>query len=255
MQFNYGFSSEKLTGITPVSFGYEDCERNHGYGPAVRTHWLIHFVVSGSGIFIKDGKKHALSAGEMFVIPPYVETYYEADGEKPWSYIWIGFTASGELPVPLGDVIKKPEATEIFEDMKKNIKTEPQKKFYLCARIWDLFALLMKAQKIEEDYVDTALGIIRAEYMFEIGAEELARRLSLNRSYFSSIFKKKVGVPPGKYLYSYRMSLAASLLSRGGSSVTVTARSVGYTDIYNFSKMFKRFYGVSPTEYARSHAT
>ena len=47
------------------------------------------------------------------------------------------------------------------------------------------------------------------------------------------------------------MSLAAKLMTENQKSVSVAAYSVGYPDIFSFSKMFKRCYGVSPQEYVR----
>ena len=49
-------SDEGYLGLNPIQFGYENCEKSKFFGPAVRTHWLIHFVVSGFGIF-KIGDK------------------------------------------------------------------------------------------------------------------------------------------------------------------------------------------------------
>ncbi len=250
MFHNITFSDEDLNGINPVNFGYEDCEKSHGFGPAIRTTWLIHFVVSGTGIFRIKGKEYKLSAGEMFVIPPYEETYYEADFKNPWEYIWIAFTADGGLPVKLDDTVYCPEALKIFSDMKRSETINKSKSIFLCAKLWELFSLLTETEEAEPDYVTSALNFIRSEYMNGITVGEIAERLNLDRSYFSTLFKKKVGISPEKYLLNYRMSLAASLLKMRRMSVSVVSYSVGYTNIYNFSKMFKKRFGVSPKEYA-----
>ena len=239
--------------INPVQFGYEKCKSAHFYGPAVRTHWLIHFVVSGSGIFKIGEKVYNVSKGEMFVIPPYVETYYAADNKKPWEYIWIGFTSKGELPVKLEDTIYCPEAELIFQKMKNCIECENGRTAFLCARIWDLFSVIMENRKIEIDYVQKALSCIHSEYMTGVTVQDISDRLNINRSYFSMIFKKKTGVSPVKYLVDYRMKIAASLMVKRGMNVTVAANSVGYTDIFNFSKMFKRYYGLSPKKYIEKY--
>jgi AraC-like DNA-binding protein len=86
--------------------------------------------------------------------------------------------------------------------------------------------------------------------MTDISVEEIANRLNLDRTYFSVIFKKKVGISPKQYLLKYRMNIATTLLA-DNLSVSVVARSVGYSDLYIFSKMFKRHFGVSPTEYLK----
>ena len=88
---------QHLHGLNPMQFGHENCTPLHDFGPAVRTHWLLHYVVSGFGKFTREGVTYAVGPGEIFVIPPYIETYYQADEKQPWKYIWIGFTTE-EIP-------------------------------------------------------------------------------------------------------------------------------------------------------------
>ena len=235
--------------INPMQFGYENCKSSHYYGPAVRTHWLIHYVVSGCGVFEIGDKKYNVGKGEIFVIPPFVEAYYEASRENPWEYIWIGFTAKGELPIALDDVIYCPEAELIFQKMKACAENENGRTAFLCGRIWDLFSVLLENKKNEIGYVEKALACIHSEYSNQITVQDIADKLGLNRSYFSMLFKNETGVSPVKYLVDYRMKIAASLMVKQGMNVTVAANSVGYTDIFNFSKMFKRYYGISPKKY------
>ena len=50
-------------GFNPVQFGYEDCRPGHAVGPGIRTHWLLHYVVWGKGIFCRDGVTHEVRPG------------------------------------------------------------------------------------------------------------------------------------------------------------------------------------------------
>ena len=50
------------------------------------------------------------------------------------------------------------------------------------------------------------------------------------------------------------MERAAMLLARYGYNVTVTAASVGYPDLFAFSRAFRRYFGISPSEYSRRSA-
>lgn len=242
---------EGYTGLNPIQFGYEKCECSHFFGPAIRTHWLIHFVDSGFGIFKTRGKEYRIGPGEMFVIPPYVETYYEADSKNPWSYIWIGFTAESKLPLSLTDVIRCPRAASVFSLMKNSISLKNGRSAFLLSRLWDLFALLLDNEKHNTDYIDIALDIIHSEYLYDITIKRIATRIGIDHSYFSSLFKKKIGVSPKEYLITYRMNIAASLMIDHGKSVSIAAYSVGYTDVCNFSKIFKSYYGVSPRNYVQ----
>ena len=254
MQHNVIITDEGYQGLNPMQFGFHDCEKSHYFGPAVRTYWLIHFVVSGFGFFEIKGKKHKVSTGEMFVIPPWIETFYQADEKNPWEYIWIGFTSTGSLPHTLNDVIHLPEAFSIFNLMKKSESMSGGRSTYLASKIWELFSLIKEKSTFETDYVQTALEIIHSEYMNPLTINTISERLNLDRTYFSVLFKKKTGAAPKKYLLRFRMDMAKKLLLREGVSVSVAAYSVGYTDVFNFSKMFKKTYGLSPGSYVQSIA-
>lgn len=241
-------------GLNPVDFGFETCKSEHSFGPAVRTYWLLHFVVRGHGIFERDGMTHHLQAGDLFVIPPFRKTFYKADTHDPWEYIWVSFTSCEDLPELLGQsVIHLPAAGRIFHEMKRCQQLENGKTAFICGKLWELFSLFWEQETPATDYVENALHLIHTEYMYDLSVETIAHRLGLDRSYFYSLFKTKTGVSPQQYLIRYRMEQAAVLMTAGGRSPTLAANSVGYKDIYTFSKMFKRVYGVSPREYIQTN--
>lgn len=241
--------NKEYVGVNPVQFGYESCEKSHGFGPATRTHWLFHFVVSGKGIFQIYGKQYTLTGGMMFVIPPFVETYYEADADDPWEYIWVGFT--GSPPLRLGEYYDIPRALRIFQRMKACHELHNGKTEFILAQLWELFSFLMEENQTKEDPINTALNLIHSQYMTPLTVQQMADRVHLERTYFSKIFSEKMGISPQRYLIEYRMKQAKTFLLLG-YGVTTTAISVGYTDIYNFSKIFKQRFGEAPSHYQRN---
>ena len=122
---------------------------------------------------------------------------------------------------------------------------------YLSGIILQISSLLMRdnvsTTSTAETYVRAAISIIEAEYSTGITVASLAERLHLNRSYFSEIFRQITGMPPHKYLTAYRMRCAEELLSVTGASVTATALSVGYPDVFAFSRAYKHHFGHPPT--------
>ena len=239
-----------FTALSPMQFGYENCAPSHFFGPAVRDYWLLHYVVSGKGVFEREGKRHTVGSGELFVIPPYLETYYEADAKEPWQYIWVGFRAA-ELPVPLPPVLHLAGAGAVFEEMKRCKKLENGRSAFLAARLWELFALVQEQGKASEDYVEKAIHCIRSEYMTNLTVHHLAERLNLDRCYFSTLFKEQTGVSPLQYLTRIRMEKAAELMVTYGECPSTAGASVGYPDLCHFSKAFKKYYGISPKEYKK----
>ena len=71
--------------------GYEECEPGHSFGPAVKNHYVLHYVLSGKGEFSVNNQHYTISKGEAFLIEPNVRAYYKADEETPWTYLWVGF--------------------------------------------------------------------------------------------------------------------------------------------------------------------
>lgn len=90
--------------------------------------------------------------------------------------------------------------------------------------------------------------------MMDISIAGLAGQLGLNRSYFSTLFRQRTGLSPQQYLLKCRMEHARELLCGYGFTPGEAALAVGYPDIFAFSRMFKRYYGFSPSEAIRQAA-
>lgn len=242
--------NKQYDGINPIQFGMEDCAPDYGYGPAVRTFWILHFVRSGHGIFRRGGREYKLGAGDIFVIPPLEETYYVADHDDPWHYEWVGFSTTKEVPYLLNrPVIHCPAAGHLYEKMSRCMNYENGRSAYLCGCIWELLALFMEEEGPRDDYIRQIISCMQSEYSYGITVQEIARRLNLDRSYLSTLFRSKVGISPQQYLRDLRMKKAAELMTLQGLKPSAAATSTGYSDLYNFSKMFKQYYGVSPRAY------
>ena len=241
---------EHYQGLNPVQLGQERCDPCHSYGPAVRTHWLLHYVVSGCGRFTKNGMTHLVTPGETFVIAPYEETYYEADEHTPWHYIWLGFT--GEPPCKLDmAVLQKPELGDIFADALQCKGMNRGKSAFLAGKLWQIFSCLLEDNRLEYDYINQAIHCMKLEYADGITVAEIAQRLNLSRSYFSTLFRERTGSTPQDYLTALRMEKAIELMTKYAMTPSVAAISTGYSDIYNFSRMFKRYTGMSPRAYTQ----
>lgn len=85
-------------------------------------------------------------------------------------------------------------------------------------------------------------------------AEEIGK-IGFNADYFRKCFREDFQKSPLEYLISLRMHLAKKLLRQiPFQGVESIARQCGFKDIYYFSKAFKKYVGVSPSEYRKNHA-
>lgn len=249
-----------LTDVNPRICGWEDCDPGHSYGPAVRDYLLLHYVRAGQGVFHVDGQSHPVGKGQMFVIQPHQVTRYQADSREPWRYSWIGFTTGLTLPDCLSQpVVEAAHCDHIFRSLLHDQGREGGGELYVCAKIYELLALLTVGEEREKSqanpYVSRALNYLHSSYMEDITVEGLARRLGLDRSYFCRIFRAAVGQPPTAYLVALRLERAAELLAQRGYSPAEAAAACGYSDPVNFSRIFKRQFGVPPSRYRASRAS
>jgi len=87
--------------------------------------------------------------------------------------------------------------------------------------------------------------------------EDSIKKLPLNYDYVRKLFKRETGITPHEYLLSERMQLAQKLILSGISnrysaySVSQIAEACGFSEPLYFSRVFKKYFGVSPSEYAK----
>ena len=73
--------------------------------------------------------------------------------------------------------------------------------------------------------------------------------IGFNRSYFATVFHRKIGTSPQEYIRQYRLNKSCLLLSGTELPIQEVAARVGYENQMSFAGMFKKVYGVTPTEF------
>ncbi len=85
-------------------------------------------------------------------------------------------------------------------------------------------------------------------YTEPLTVEQIALVAGMSEYHFFRLFKQMVGLSPYQYILSRRLKSASQLL-KSDHSVSDAAISTGFSDIFSFSKTFKKHFGVSPTKY------
>lgn len=102
--------------------------------------------------------------------------------------------------------------------------------------------------------ISEAKNIVRDEYTdADLSLDTVCSKLGVSNSYFSSIFKKEVGISFITYLTDYRMQQAVHLMLETNEKNYEIAEHVGYEDANYFGYVFKRKYGMSPSKYRTEH--
>lgn len=116
----------------------------------------------------------------------------------------------------------------------------------------ELLGLLEKYQKwsSKNDSMQEVLSIIREEYHEKLSLSFVASRIHLNATYLSRKFYEEIGIGFADYLNAYRLEMAKKLLlNQRDMSMAVIAEKAGFNSQHYFSAMFKKQFGVTPSEY------
>lgn len=100
--------------------------------------------------------------------------------------------------------------------------------------------------------INKVLKIIDEEYREELPLDEIAKRMNVTPEYLSSLFMKELGVKFTTYRTQKRIEIAKNLLLEGEKKIYEIAEESGYSDVRYFTKVFKKYTGVSPGEYIRT---
>ncbi|HAX95816.1 MAG TPA: hypothetical protein DCY35_04745 [Prolixibacteraceae bacterium] len=267
--------------LEPYYCNTQHCNSLHSYGPAIRDHYLFHYIHKGKGIFEIHKKQYTLTEGDGFFILPNELVYYQANEQEPWHYTWVAFHGSyadafikqtgfsSELPIfTLNDQNKIP-----FEELLNKLITIGQgEELYLkLKKVGFLYELLSyiasvgPSYKIFQDdlniryikqnntninnHIEQAIDFISKNYSRQLTINDIAQYIHIDKHYLYEVFRKKIGSSPHNILESFRIRIACELIKTTTLSIGDISRSVGYTDQLYFSKVFKKHQGMNPTQF------
>ena len=246
--------------------GTYQCTPRYGYGPAIRTRDIIHFVISGKGRLYMNDLCYEISKGQGFLIPANVKAYYEADEEDPWHYIWIhvGGVRLSEVFYLTGIGENQPVFTPESQESRPEIILNEiiqmrQQELYCIGKLYELFSFMTttsttrvrKEISPQLQYVQKTIKYIQLKYSEQLKVDDISYACGLNRSYLSRLFKDATGTSVQAYIMSYRMKKAVTLMAETNKTIQDISLAVGYNDIFTFSKAFKKCYGIAPSEYRK----
>ena len=91
---SYKVTEKELVSLSVYNVGFQKCDPLYQWGPGIRDHYLIHYIISGKGYYKIKNTTFTLQAGDSFLVYPNTEVLYFADETDPWEYAWVGFTGS-----------------------------------------------------------------------------------------------------------------------------------------------------------------
>lgn len=274
-KYNFGMfnPTNALKSIHILDIGYHDHTKVKAFytKPKSSFYPTFHIVLEGKGELSYKNQKYALSAGDIFFLPPNVRHLYLPNAENPYKFIWIGIEGS-ELSTLLKKkgiddstpILHAKNNTKMFTILKNFIDTTSQKNvteekmlslffsFFDCIK--DVSTTKHKHHKPSSKYVDAIMALINNNYMHaQFTVQSISNIIHVSHSWLCSLFKKETGFSMQSVLINVRLGRAVSLLTEENLPINEISSLCGFSDALYFSARFKKNYGVSPMEYRKTH--
>lgn len=243
----------------------------------------LAYILSGKGKYLVDGNEYDVSAGDLVICNPGVmHTHVVTNLKEPTIEFISGFTdfhfknmSPNSIELENGGCILHTEG-ELRQEISMHCyamiaeREGNQVGRYFMFKTHLMQMLLLVAREITvvekpeqksynfESYnksyaVNRIINYLNENYEHKISLEQIAHNMYLSPVYISKIFKEETGESPINYLIKIRLEKAKDILLNGkDGSIKNIANQVGYDDVYHFSKLFKKYYGISPLYYRKN---
>lgn len=220
-----------------------------------RKHYILSYQLSGCYV-------HEFSFGALSVK---TDTLFLIDRNDSYSVksldsgdsICVSFSGETNLSTMTHDCSGDPRIRNLFRKLLqyRNLLSESN----CCAAmavLYEIISFIYKSKEREYVAPDTT-GRIREvhRYILEhycdpnLKIASLSGRCHISPKYFRELFRKIYGTTPTQYLIDLRLNAAAELLAEGIAGVSEAAEIVGFSDVYYFSKLFKKRFSCTPSDF------
>ncbi|MDF2512671.1 MAG: hypothetical protein K0S04_2537 [Herbinix sp.] len=144
---------------------------------------------------------------------------------------------------------------EYLADMKEFLRFSSSSKELLSYLEQSLQAIYLLQEIGETDTarykneINKAIKYIEKNYQQKLTLTSIAEHVNFSTNYLCKSFKEEVGVNVIGYINNFRMKKAGEMLKQKDSMVKEISLNVGIEDQLYFSRLFKKYYGMSPSEY------
>ncbi len=238
------------------------------------------YILNGEGKYEMGGRMYDVSSGTFFICNPDVTHHRILTGNQRIEEFHVGISDLRLKGLPENHLIPKNEEplfdfkhygqaflNSIGEVMVEQQKNDETSILMLKCIIMKMLVYIIKERYIsvckpkkpvisleryeKTEMVNNIRAFITENYMKPLSLAQISANTYLSPIYVSKVFKEAVGESPITYLIRIRLSKACELLENSDIPIKDIAEQVGYPDAYYFSKLFKKYFGVSPAHYRR----
>lgn len=210
--------------------------------------------LSGSAITIEKNQIAYMSKGIQYIVE-FFDTLPDQDDTVVFHFQLfdnkhkeIAPTISPTICIKNADTPLALMMSAAADEFNKNIPCTP----VITATIYQLLATACQMQRkrvVSNKYKHIREGIELMESNSEKSLSEIAAICGVSEGHFRKLFHEYSGENPVEFRQKYRIEKAKQLLMLDTHSIGEIAEELHFSDIYHFSKVFKKYTGVSPRKY------
>jgi AraC-like DNA-binding protein len=216
-------------------------------------------VIVLSGTFVRNGQVLSAGQGALWSVNEGEEiSEYPSEGivlSFSERTLLRAFAESGIRPDGSAFLMESPEwasPAELFFGSLRNMDHTGRSLAFLSL-ILSYTQEETLSRRAGESYIRFAEEYIREHLSESIQVDAIAEELGISRGYLRNVFFAAHGMSPREYLTEERLRAAKVYLKEGTYSVAETARLVGYEDALQFSRIFKKHTGLSPSAFTKEN--
>jgi len=249
--------------LTVVSGGCEHCGGDYRIDRSGFHFTSIEFVSAGAGMLTMQGERHDLKPGTILVYGRGISHQIAAIPDHPMTKYFVAFAGQGgrellkENKLQLGSVVQMTHPEQIlqlFNDLIDFGLSDHANRPRLCTTTLQYLVMKMGILSVPDRVVkspglatyERCRRFIEENYLSVTSLQNVAEACHLDLAYLCRLFQRFGRESPAQYLQHLRMNRAVDLLQNSDRLVKEVAEELGFSDPYNFSRAFKRVFGVSP---------
>lgn len=226
-----------------------------------RENYSLHYVLSGCGTLYMNGKEFPLSAGQSFLLFPYVSLSYRPESAD-FSYTWIDIggkhadVAFRRTAFAVAHPVSYEYVNMNLQQLFQNIIQADEE----CQKMSCTYALLAHYIKnfpshspnfVQRSHIQEAISYIEGNIRLPINSQTIADYLGISRSHLYRLFTSEIGTTVNHYVQTVRIESACRLLSTTDLTVKDIATNIGFSNPMYFNQVFRKYMGMTPGEYRR----
>ena len=268
----YG-SQELVNSLFLTDIGFFPKAYNHfRVRPEGCPEYILIYCIEGNGTIKTKGKKHKLGPNTFFIIEKDKPHEYSSDKKDPWSIYWVHFSGL-KAPCLYKKYAKENGGKPIFIPFNQNKISEFEYvmdlfKLGYTDQVFEYSSMLLhkilgsfiyyslksnnNPELLKEDLVKRITEFLNKNIYLTLTSKDVAEEFNRSASSLFTVFKEKTGYSIMHFYSLIKIQKACELINLTDLSIKEISYKLDYQDPLYFSRVFKKFMGVSPRDYKKS---